>query len=161
MKAEYVNPFYQATINVFKLMLDIDVMRDTSKALQQMLGKQEVGVIIEVEGDLSGYILYRFPDTMILEMVKIMSGLEFDQVDSFVTSALAEVSNIISGNAVSSLFNQNYRCNIKPPRIVLEDSKPICLECPPGEPVLRLPLQTPIGKLEIDMALKETSQRVQ
>lgn len=161
MKAEYVNPFYQATVNVFKLMLDLEVIRDTSKALQQMLGQQEVGVIIEVEGDLSGHILYRFPDTMILEMVKIMSGLEFDKIDSFVTSALAEVSNIISGNAVSSLFKQNYRCNIKPPRIILEDKKPICLKCAPGEPVLRLPLQTPIGKLEIDIALKENNRPAQ
>lgn len=158
MKAEYVNPFYQATINVFKLMLDIDVMRDTSKALQQMLGEQEVGVLIEVTGDLSGYILYRFPDSMILEMVKIMSGMEINQLDSFVTSALAEVSNIISGNAVSSLFNQNYRCDIKPPRIIIEEGKPVCLT---GNRILKIPLETSIGKLQIHLDLQENNQLIQ
>ncbi|NLC77771.1 MAG: chemotaxis protein CheX [Clostridia bacterium] len=152
MKAEYINPFYQATIDVFKLMLDIDVIRDQSKALQEMLGKKEVGVVIEVTGDLTGCILYRFPDHMILEMVKIMSGMEIDTIDSFVTSALGEVSNIISGNAVSSLFNRNYKCDIKPPRILIEDDKPICLD---GNQVLRIPLNTDIGKLQIHMALKE------
>lgn len=155
MKAEYINPFYQATINVFKLMLDIDVTRDQSKALQEMLGKKEVGVAIDITGDLSGCILYRFSDTTILEMVKIMSGMEFDTVDSFVTSALGEVSNIISGNAVSSLFDQNYKCDIKPPRIIIEDEKPICLE---GSHVLRIPLDTPIGKLQIHMTLTENVQ---
>lgn len=157
MKAEYVNPFYQATINVFKLMLDVDVMRDTSKALQQMLGDQEVGVLIEVTGDLSGYILYRFPDSMILEMVKIMSGMEINQLDSFVTSALAEVSNIISGNAVSSLFNQNYCCDIKPPRIIIEEGKPVSLQ---GNKILKIPLETSIGKLQIHLDLKENNAPV-
>lgn len=152
MKAEYVNPFYQATINVFKLMLDIEVSKDQSKTLQEMIGDKEVGVAIDVTGDLTGCILYRFPDTTILEMVKIMSGMEIDTIDSFVTSALGEVSNIISGNAVSSLFDQNYKCDIKPPRIIIEDEKPICLE---GNQVLKIPLNTPIGRLQIHMKLQE------
>lgn len=154
MKAEYVNPFYQATINVFKLMLDIDVNRDQSKVLHEMLGNKEIGVAIDITGDLTGRILYRFPDTTILEMVKIMSGMEFDTVDSFVTSALGEVSNIISGNAVSSLFDQNYKCDIKPPQIIIEDEKPICLE---GSQVLKIPLDTAIGKLQIHLTLKENT----
>lgn len=153
MKAEYVNPFYQATINVFKLMLDLDVSRDQSTALQKMLGQKEVGVVIDITGDLTGSILYRFPDTMILEMVKIMSGMEFDTVDSFVTSALGEVSNIISGNAISSLFSQNYNCDIKPPRILIEDEKPISLE---GDQVLKIPMQTSIGDLQIHVSLEES-----
>ena len=34
---------------------------------------------------------------MTLEMVRIMSGLEMKTIDSFVSSALGEVANIIGG----------------------------------------------------------------
>lgn len=152
MKAEYINPFYQATIDVFKLMLDLDIAKDASTSMQKMLGSTEVGIVIEITGDLSGSILYRFPETMILEMVKIMSGMEIDTLDSFVTSALGEVSNIISGNAVSNLFGQNYNCDIKPPRIVVADEEPITLD---AKQVLKIPLVTTIGNLQIHIALEE------
>lgn len=152
MKAEYINPFYQATIDVFKLMLDLDINRNKNNPLQDMLDTKEVGVVIDITGDLAGSILYRFPESMILEMVKIMSGMEMEALDSFVTSALGEVSNIISGNAVSKLSCENYKCDIKTPRIIIEDEKPVALK---DAEVLKIPLETAIGELQIQIALKE------
>lgn len=153
MKAQYVNPFYQATIDVFKLMLDLEINRCKTNPLQQMLDKKEVGVVIDITGDLTGSILYRFPESMILEMVKIMSGMEMEALDSFVTSALGEVSNIISGNAVSKLSKENYQCDIKSPRIIVDDERPVALE---SMGALKIPLETAIGELQIQIALKES-----
>jgi len=48
---------------------------------------------------------------MALEMVKIMSGLEMDDIDNFVSSALGEVGNIISDNALTILTKGNYKCD--------------------------------------------------
>ncbi|MFA5536698.1 MAG: chemotaxis protein CheX [Bacillota bacterium] len=152
MKAQYVNPFYQATIDVFKLMLDLDINRCQTDACSKMLGKKEVGVIIDITGDLTGSILYRFPESMILEMVKIMSGMEMAELDGFVTSALGEVSNIISGNAVSKLSSEDYKCDIKPPRIIVDKEKPLTLS---DATVLKIPLETAIGELQIQISLKE------
>ena len=153
MKAQYVNPFYQATVEVFKLMMDVEINRNKNDLLQKMLDKKEVGVMIEITGDLCGSILYRFPEKMILEMVKIMSGMEIEELDSFVTSALGEVSNIISGNAISKLSGENYQCDIKPPQIIIDENKPVDLT--EGE-VLKIPLETTIGELQIQMSLKES-----
>ncbi len=152
MKAQYVNPFYQATIDVFKLMLDLDINRCKNDACSEMLGKREVGVVIDITGDLTGSILYRFPESMILKMVKIMSGMEIEGLDGFVTSALGEVSNIISGNAVSKLSSEDYKCDIKPPRIVVDEGKPLTLD---DGTVLKIPLETTIGELQIQISLKE------
>ena len=52
-------------------------------------------------GDLTGSVC-AVPRQIALDMVKIMSGMEMDKLDGFVTSALAN-GNIISGNAVTNL----------------------------------------------------------
>ena len=150
MKAEYVNPFFKATSEVFKLMLDLEIDKGSIEGAKDRQEK-EVSVYIEITGDLKGTITYRFPESMILEMVKIMSGMEFDQIDSFVTSALGEVSNIISGNATANLVAHNYHCDIRPPKIVTDqvsgDGE--------GKPVLTIPLQTVIGNMQVDISLEE------
>ncbi len=151
MKAEYVNPFFHATREVFKLMLDLDINRcDRAKSESCFIGK-EVSAVIEITGDLTGIILYRFPEEMILEIVKIMSGMEIDTLDSFVTSALGEMSNIISGNATTNLFAQNYTCDIRPPKIMVGEYKPNF----PTKEVLSVPLETSIGNMVIEVSLKE------
>ena len=147
MKAEYVNPFYQATIQVFKLMLDLDLKR----VLEADGADSQVIVQLSVSGDLTGTITYHFPEEMALKMVQIMSGMEFNELDSFVTSALAEIANIISGNAMSNLFERNYRCDISPPQVL--PSPPEGLNT---VPTLRLPLETKWGTLIINIALRET-----
>ncbi len=148
MRAEYVNPFYQATLQVFKLMLDLDVVRTDNP--QQT--ESTVEVLISITGDLRGSVLYQFPQSMTLEMVRIMSGLEIDSPDSFVTSALAEVANIISGNAVSGLLQHNYNCDISTPEVFVDNSADLKTR---GQ-VLSLPLATPIGNPTIKIALEET-----
>lgn len=149
VKSEYVAPFFQATKEVFKLMLDLDIRPCGPESLK--LGDRKVAVAIEVVGDLTGTILYQFPENMILTMVGIMSGMEINQLDGFVTSALGEVSNIISGNATTGLSAENYQCDIKPPQITVGESESRCTA--PG--ALSVPLTTPIGNMLIDISLKE------
>jgi len=50
-------------------------------------------------------------------MVTIMSGMEVDSVDDFVTSAVAEVANIISGNVITLLTGNQLACDILPPEL--------------------------------------------
>lgn len=150
MKAEYVNPFYSATIEVFKMMLDLETSRGTNQG-GNATGPW-VNIAIEVTGDLRGKILYQFPQSMTLEMVKIMSGLEMDALDGFVTSALAEVSNIISGNAMSNLFKNNYQCDISTPQIVTGAPEEILGK----RQVLTIPLETEIGNPLIHLDLVES-----
>jgi len=153
MKAEYVNPFYQATKEVFKLMLDLDVSKAQLEALKHSEDKT-VSVTIGITGDLNGTITYTFPEEMILEMVKIMSGMEFQAVDSFVTSALGEVSNIICGNATSGLCALNYNCDITPPRITVGRLESV----QENASTTTIPLQTDIGVMTLSITLYETEK---
>lgn len=148
MKPEYTNPFYQAVQEVFKLMLNLDVMRCPIDSQVANVSGKEVAVSIELTGDISGSIRFCFPEKTTLEIVKLMCGMEMDKLDAFVTSAMGEMSNIISGNAVTNLAHANYRCDILPPKIEIVESDTLS-----GNPELSIPLQTSVGTIRMDMLL--------
>lgn len=119
MNDEVINGFVSATKDVLQLMLDLEATpgKPEEAALKNI--QDEVAVSIGLKGDLSGEASFHFPRETALEIVKIMSGMEIDQVDDFVTSALGEISNIISGNAATELSQQQIACDILPPQVTL------------------------------------------
>jgi len=76
---------------------------------------EEIDIAIGIVGDLQGDVIYRFPSSTSLNMVQLMSGMQFDAVDVFVTSAISEIANIISGNVLNALSDSNVVCDILPP----------------------------------------------
>ncbi len=132
------NTFYEATKDVFKMMLGLDIAQLEAQAAAG--GEETVHVTIELIGDLTGSVVYSFPKSTTLNIVKTLSGMEAEMIDDFATSMLGEISNIISGNAVTSLSSLNYQCDIKPPQIAIIDGADthggktvdICLESDAG-----------------------------
>lgn len=106
-------PFLDATRSVFEMMLDLSDIQDLPA--DQFSPADELDIAIGVIGDLTGEVVYRFPQTTSLQIVNIMSGMEMDSVDDFVTSAISEIANIISGNVLTLLSQQQLNCDILPP----------------------------------------------
>lgn len=113
MTAELYHPFLEATQTVFQLMLDLSDIHE--RPAEAFACVDEVDISIGVTGDLTGEIVYRFPRDTSLAMVNIMSGMEVDSVDDFVTSAISEIANIISGNVLTLLAGDGLHCDILPP----------------------------------------------
>ncbi len=152
MKAEYANPFYIATKEVFRLMLNLEAQRGELRVVKDMVPSNDASVLLGVTGDLKGSILFSFTTDMTLEMVKIMSGMEMSENDSFVSSALGEVANIIGGNAVTKLSEHKYICDIVPPQVFVGQHKSLSMAS--GKSLV-LPLKTEIGEFDINIFLKE------
>lgn len=150
MKVEYINPFYQATVDVFRVMLSMEPTRGTIKAVQELVPVSEANVGIGVTGDLRGSLLYSFPKNMALDMVHIMSGMKMAKLDAFVTSALSEVANIISGNALTYLARNDLICDISPPQVFIGGAGTLTMAT---DKAIVLPLVTDIGTLEVSISL--------
>jgi len=153
MKVTYIQPFYQATKDIFRIMMDLDVQRGDLRVIKDLIPSREVNVIVGATGDLSGSILYSFPTNLTLAMVKIMSGMELSKLDSFVLSAVGEVANIISGNAMTYLSANNYTCDITPPQVMRGTTHSLSMAT---DLALVIPVHSAIGDFEINVALKET-----
>lgn len=152
MNVEHINSFYKAVQDVFKLMLDLDVERGNLRAIEGMVSGKEANVTLGVTGDLKGSILFGFPKEMTLEMVRIMSGMQMERIDNFVSSALGEVANIIGGNAMTNLTKQNIVCDIVPPQVAIGEYKSLSMA---NKKSLLLPLKTEIGEFNINIFLAE------
>ena len=119
MLDKFYIPFFEATCNVFFLMLDLSEITDQPAERGEFDGA--LSISIGVIGDLEGEVIYRFPQETSLAMVNIMSGMEMDSVDEFVTSAISEIANIISGNVLTMLAEKDFKCDILPPKLCKAD----------------------------------------
>lgn len=120
MTANLYLPFLEATRNVFHLMLDLSEVLE--RPAHTFIEDEVMNISIGVIGDLQGEVIYRFPRNTSLSMVNIMSGMEVESVDEFVTSAISEIANIISGNVLTMLAQRDLKCDILPPVLRSRDS---------------------------------------
>lgn len=112
--------FFEATQEVFELMLDLEVTESLSTNTDDC---GDLTIAIGVTGNLTGDIRYVFPKETVLQMVRILTGgMEVNEVDDFVTSAIGEISNIISGKALIALSEKNVTCDILPPQIIPKEA---------------------------------------
>ena len=111
--SSYLECFATSVSHVFETMFGI-VTTDITEALEY----QNIGSIhatIEFIGDFKGEAVYSFPKDFAFRVMQIMTGMELTEVDEILCSAMAEISNIVSGNAASELVKQGYPCDIRPP----------------------------------------------
>ncbi|WP_027398474.1 chemotaxis protein CheX [Anaerovorax odorimutans] len=145
----FYGSFLEATRNVFQLMLDLSDISDCPA--ESFSCDEELDISIGVIGDLKGEVIYRFPHETSLHMVNIMSGMEVDSVDEFVTSAISEIANIISGNVLTILAEKDYKCDILPPvKYEADDSKEYAMReayC----------ISTSVGNVCLDVRLNNVS----
>ncbi|MBE6011087.1 MAG: chemotaxis protein CheX [Lachnospiraceae bacterium] len=114
-------PFFEATKDVLKLMLDIEAESKAGENQDNIFDSEnKLNISIGLTGDIKGEILYKFPKETTLEMAKIMSGMEFNEVDDFVTSAVGEIANIISGKALIALSEKEIQCDILSPKVIMD-----------------------------------------
>lgn len=151
MNALY-DPLFQATREVFRLMLELDDVSESELTGKKARNAEEnVTVEIGLVGDMQGRIVYRFSKQTALRAVEILSGMDIAEVDDFVTSAICEIANIISGKTVSFLSERKIACDILPPRILSgeEADSPADAAFQSG-----FGLNTAIGNVELDMQLQ-------
>jgi chemotaxis protein CheX len=144
MNTDLHGSFLDATKNVFKLMLDIE-----ASPADEFACDEELDIAIGVTGDLTGEIVYRFPQNTSLNIVNIMAGMEVDSVDEFVTSAVSEIANIISGNVLMTLADKNLNCDITPPELKKAEAS-----VPVGED-FSVCINTSAGAVCLDIRLRQ------
>ncbi|MFN7015774.1 MAG: chemotaxis protein CheX [Fimbriimonadales bacterium] len=155
MKAEYINPFVSAAIEVFQMMLGSMPQRGQLSARRGIFTSQQCNIVLGVTGQLEGMIIYGMSLVTADKVAYQMLGTTIRTFDELAASAIAELGNMISGNALTKLSNAGYRCNLSPPSIIRGSSVRIStLEIP----TLVVPLITDWGNLEINVGLQERAK---
>ena len=151
MDVKKLNPIINATDSVFQTMLALKPEKGEVSIQEDFVMNKEANVIIGMTGDIKGSIVYSFSKDMALEVVENMSGMKMEELDKFVTSAMGELGNIISGKATTGLAEQDLSCDIVPPQIVTGKDINISSE---SSQVLMVNFNTDLGDFDVSFAIK-------
>jgi chemotaxis protein CheX len=116
MKVEHINPFIQSVDELFSTMLQAKVQRGKVGLSDGGANPRDIMAIIGLSGPTRGTVALSFPANTALQMVSKLLDSEVHIIDENVSDGVAEIVNMVAGNAKAKMAQ--------------EDSKPIDLSLP-------------------------------
>lgn len=155
MKVEYVSPFAEAARSCFSSLVGVEAERGALSARPQLFTTQQVNIVCGITGSVEGLVIYGMSTVTADKIASLMIGAPIVTFDALAASAIAELGNMISGNAASILATAGYAADITPPTIIRGTNVKISTL---NIPALVIPLELPeIGRFEVNVSLKERS----
>lgn len=161
MQPVYIEPFIKSAIKIIKKTTGVDAYK---KSIYVKKGKNSlggVGIVLNVEGDISGKVAYEFSRdmTMTLASKMIKKGeVPFENKDEFqrlLKSSMAELGNVISGHSITDLLSYGYNCYITPPKYYSGQGIPLIYH---PRLVFVIELTTEFGDFVINLSLKQNAK---
>ncbi len=103
MKAELMNPFLQATINVLSTMAMLSPKPGKPRVKESEVAVGDITGIIGLTGTIEGSLAVSFSESCALKIVENMIGEKYSELNEEVADAVGELTNMISGDARSQL----------------------------------------------------------
>lgn len=152
MKAEYINPFTEATFYVLKeILADEGIERGALELRTGPHVSRGVATLVGLNGQLRGHVIYDMDKKTALRIAGVMNGEEFADLDNIVRSTISELANMITGNAATKLADEGYVCDITPPTFLVGDHAEIYAHKEINH--LLVPFTTSCGMLNVSVAL--------
>lgn len=152
MKAEFINPFAAAVMMVFQKEFDMNVMREQLDLHSKgPLTGSDVNTIIGITGQLEGQVIYTFEQGVALRIASALIGETVEELDEMGKSAVAELTNVMTGNAAIALSENGYSCVLTPPTLLTGKE----LIVTTFTPILTIPFLTDFGTVTVHVALRE------
>lgn len=150
MKVEFIDPFIKAAYSVIDTLIQDVPERGPLSLRTSTFTTQQVTIMAGVNGHVKGIVLYGMSIITAQKIASAMMGEPITKVDDMVWSAVSELGNIITGNAIQFLYNAGYQCNITPPTVL----RGMNLDVSTFIPALVVPLTSKFGRIEINAALQ-------
>jgi chemotaxis protein CheX len=118
MKVEYINPFVQAAFSVLQTVLADKPSKGTVAAQPSTFVSEECNVVCGITGHVQGQVIYGMSMVTADKIASTMLGQTIESFDALAASAIGELGNMITGNAMQYFSNSGLICDITPPTIV-------------------------------------------
>ncbi len=125
MNVEYINPFVDATEELFATMLTIKLTRGKPYLKSDPSGSHYISGIIGMAGEASGSVVLSFPRKLALEVVSDFLGEKITEFNQSIKDGIGELTNIVAGGAKKRLAENNYSFKISIPTVVIGENHQI------------------------------------
>lgn len=155
MKAEFINPFLQATKNVLETMCQTPVQPKKPMLKEGRTTYGDVTGIIGMASDsVSGCMILSFSDTCIINVVaNMLMEAPKAQIDDEIVDAVGELTNMICGGAKASLAKLDHKFDLATPTMIT--GKGIEISTLSATPTIVIPFETEFGGFVIEANLDD------
>ncbi len=154
MRAEYINPFIESTVDVFKTMLSCDVARTGLTVHETFHPQYDITGIIGMSGKAHGDVVISFERSVALAATETLLGTKYSEINDDVVDTVGELTNMIAGNAKSSL--ERFELQLALPTVIV--GKNHSIRFPSKVKPLSLPFESVWGNFNIEVGLIESPE---
>lgn len=152
MNVKFVNPFVEAATEVIQLETGIALTRGDLGLEKSPFITDDITVVIALVGMVTGNVLYSLSFETAVALASHMLGEKLDSFDNLAQSGIAELGNVITGQASIKLSLAGYESTISPPTLVV--GKGIMISTL-DRPRLVVPFRSELGDILVHLALRE------
>lgn len=151
MRADLAQPFVLAAKGVLEQELGADIGRGRVRVERGDFEAGGVTAVTGITGSVSGAVLYRMSEATALAIVGRMMGQPFSELDALARSGVGELGNVIAGRAGVLLDRAGVHAEVTPPVLIVGRGG---LMSSLNIPRLLVPLETSVGTIDLQIALK-------
>lgn len=120
MKSEHINPFIQGAQNVLGMVCGGEAELGKLSVRKQPYMSEEVAIKIGVIGHIVGDVIFTMKASCACHIAsKMMMGMPVPELDPMSTSAISELTNMISGNVATIFSGNEVLIDITPPQFLI------------------------------------------
>ncbi len=152
MKVEYINPFITATFDILKNVGSFNPQKGKLTLKNKPVPSYGVSVLVGVIGEVKGQVMYSMSEDTAMKIASaMMMGMPVTEFDEMAKSAISELSNMITGNASTSLASQGLEIDISPPTLITGSNVTVTTS---AIQTIVVPVEMEAGIFEINIALE-------
>jgi chemotaxis protein CheX len=115
MKMELIQPFINAADAVLSQTLACPVNVTDIAMDEDAYLRRATASMVEITGDIEGRVIFDVEDRAAMRVAATLSGMELEHDPQLVRETVAELANMVIGNAVTSLNDQGFAFRVHPP----------------------------------------------
>lgn len=152
MNVKFLNPFTEAAQKVLEAECNLAVQRGPLTMQISCMTAEEVTVLINLVGQVEGTVLYGMNVQTALNLVSRVMNQEFHEFDDLARSGVAELGNVITGQATIKLSQAGYESLISPPTMI--EGKDVEISTLDFQRIV-VPMTTEVGDIIVHLGIRE------
>lgn len=152
LKAEFVNPFLEATVSVLKTMAHVEPIPGKPYIKKENSATGDISGIVGISGETEGSLCITFSKECILLIISRMFGEEQKGISEEVKDAVGELTNMISGDSRRRLEEMGHHFLGSIPSVISGEGHEV-KHITKG-PILSIPFSTEGGNFTVEVCFK-------
>ncbi len=150
LKAQYINPFLDALVNAFDMMLGCKVQRGALTLSSKKMATHDYSGVIGLSGEAVGTVVVSLSSSVALKATAAMLMTTEDQVTrEEIVDAVGELANMVAGAAKAKL--EEFQLSVSLPNVITGEGHEICF--PSNVTPICVPYESDWGPLTLEVGM--------